>query len=98
MSFRFHYRVGADGAAFSLLEKSLMRAEDAINTADWLQRSPPDLVSRASYLLGLAEDEHSGVRVKSDSVLVPHRIIASLDPHSASGLGLPATVPFILEL
>jgi len=98
MSFRFNYRVGADGAAFSLLEKSLLRAENAINTADWLQQVPPELVSRASFLLGLAEDEHSGVRVESDSVLVPHHIIASLDPNSANELGLPATVPFILEL
>src|SRR5476649_1139668 len=98
MALRILHTFDSDAATFQLVEKPLLGSERTINVSDWLRLVPPQLVPAVSLLLGLAEDESSGVRIVPNSVSLPHSLIASLEGSTAERLSLPRVGPFILDL
>ena len=98
MKYQLTFRVEAGQIVFQLTSRPLLAKPQAVPVSDWAARATGDLLRPITYLLGMAEDEPSGVTNDADSVSVPHTQIAAITDALARDLGLPPPVPFILDL
>jgi hypothetical protein len=87
---RIIWKESADGLSFESVLPS------AVPYERWALESEPNS-RKAVTILGSLEADDSVV-ISGESILVPHLQIARLDPSEAKELGLPAEVPYDLDI
>ena len=94
--FTIQCDIDSNGFVFRLIRHRLVGSDIPLPISEWAEHTPKEQLAGTGQLLAWVDEDEA--IIAGDTVVVPHAKMAILDNLTATALGAPPTVPYLLDL